>query len=70
MQTARAHFDGRTILLDDAVDLKINDKLLVMVLEEKPEELSASELEEASLFDVADDDSLTKEEIDHYLSLQ
>ncbi len=70
MQTARAHFDGRTILLDEPIDLKVNDKLLVMVLEEKPKDLSASELEEAHLIDTSNDDFLAKEELDHYLSLR
>ena len=70
MQTARAHFDGRTILVDEPIELKANDKLLVMVLEEKPEDLSASELEEAQLIDTSNDDFLSKEELDHYLSLR
>ena len=58
MQTARAHFDGRTILVDEPIELKANDKLLVMVLDEKPEDLSASELEEAQLIDTPNDDFL------------
>lgn len=69
MQTARAHFDGRTILVDEPIELKANDKLLVMVLEEKPEDLSASELDEAQLIDTSKDDFLSKKELERYLCL-
>lgn len=70
MQTARAHFDGQQILLDEPLELKASDRLLVLVLDEKAEELSISELEQATLADIADEDFLSKEEIDHYLSLR
>ena len=51
-QTIPAHFDGKHILLDEAVELEPNTKLLVTVLpkDEESEEwraLSAKRLEEA-----------------------
>lgn len=51
-QTIPAHFDGKHILLDEAVELEPNTKLLVTVLpkDEEREEwraLSAKRLEEA-----------------------
>lgn len=70
MQTARAHFDGKQILLDEPLDLKESDKLLVMVLDKNTDELSFSEFEQANLTDIVDDDFLSKEEINHYLSLR
>jgi hypothetical protein len=70
MQTARAHFDGQKILLDEPLILKESDKLLVMVLDEKSDDLPSSDLEKAQLADTAEDDFLSKEEINHYLSLR
>ncbi|HXG38553.1 MAG TPA: hypothetical protein VNL36_07270 [Bacteroidota bacterium] len=70
MQTARAHFDGKQILLDEPLNLKESDKLLVMVLDKNTDELSFSEFEQANLTDIVDDDFLSKEEINHYLSLR
>ena len=51
-QTIPAHFDGQHILLDEAVELEPNTKLLVTVLpkDEESEEwraLSAKQLEDA-----------------------
>lgn len=68
MQTVHAHFDGSHVLLDDPIALKINDRLLVTVLEESV--ASDTEIEYAAAQDTTQNDFLTKEELSHYLALE
>ena len=65
-QTIPAHFDGKHILLDEAVELEPNTKLLVTVLpkDEESEEwrtLSAKRLEDAYGEDGEDEEDYSLE---------
>ncbi|GEM_PF-1694352 len=70
MQTVRAHFDGDKIQLEEPLELKQDDKLLVTKVKEYSEVATELDIELASLKDVSDNDFLSEEEINYYKSLK
>jgi len=70
MQTVHAHYDGYSIQLEEPLDLKRNEKLLVIRYNEFPEFVTTSDIETASIKDIGQNDFLSKEEIQYYLSLK
>jgi hypothetical protein len=68
MQTVRAHFDGQQIQLEEPLELKPQDKLLVTLLRDNI--ASSADIELASAVDAANDDFLNEEEIVFYTSLK
>ncbi len=68
MQTVRAYFDGQKIQLEEPLDLRPQDKLLVTLLRENT--ATPADIETAAAVDAADDDFLKAEEIAYYTSLK
>lgn len=63
MQTIHAHYDGYSIQLEEPLDLKRNEKLLVTRYNEQQEFVTTTDIETASLNNVGQNDFLRKEEI-------
>lgn len=70
MQTAHAYYDGKNIQLEEQIELKQNEKLLIIRLNEDLQSASDSDIEIAALNDLSSEkDFLTEEELNYYLSI-
>jgi hypothetical protein len=68
MKTVRAYFDGEQIRLEEPLDLRPQDQLLVTLLRDNI--ASSADVERAAIVDAGNDDFLSDEEIAYYKSLK